>query len=40
MKTPLNPTLDPANANFGALLRTNGQSNIPRQIRTGIRLSF
>jgi carboxypeptidase family protein len=34
------PTLDPTNANFGALLRTNGQSNIPRQIQMGIRLSF
>ncbi len=34
------PVLDPTNANFGALLRNNGQSNIPRQFQMGIRLSF
>jgi hypothetical protein len=34
------PVIDPTNANFGALLRNNGQSNIPRQLQLGIRLSF
>ena len=34
------PVIDPTNANFGALLRNNGQSNIPRQLQLGVRLSF
>jgi len=34
------PVIDPTNANFGALLRNNGQSNIPRQLQLGIRLTF
>jgi len=34
------PTLDATSANFGKLLRNNGQSNIPRQIQLGIRFSF
>jgi hypothetical protein len=34
------PIIDPTNANFGALLRNNGQSNIPRQLQLGVRLSF
>ena len=34
------PVVDPTNANFGALLRNNGQTNIPRQIQLGVRFSF
>ena len=34
------PTLDPTSANFGKILRNNGQSNFPRQIQLGLRLSF
>jgi hypothetical protein len=34
------PTLDPTSANFGKILRNNGQSNFPRQVQLGIRLSF
>lgn len=34
------PTLDPTSANFGKLLRNNGQSNFPRQVQLGLRFSF
>ena len=34
------PDLDPTSANFGKILRNNGQSNFPRQIQLGLRLSF
>jgi len=34
------PILDATSANFGKILRTNGQLNFPRQIQLGIRLSF
>jgi hypothetical protein len=35
------PIIDPTNANFGALLRTaSGQTNVPRQVQLGVRLSF
>jgi hypothetical protein len=34
------PNLDATSANFGKILRDNGQSNFPRQIQLGIRLSF
>ncbi|MEJ7608758.1 MAG: hypothetical protein WKF37_21430 [Bryobacteraceae bacterium] len=34
------PILDATSANFGKILRDNGQSNFPRQIQLGLRLSF
>jgi hypothetical protein len=34
------PVLDPTSANFGKILRNNGQSNFPRQVQLGLRLSF
>ena len=34
------PNLDATSANFGKILRDNGQTNFPRQIQLGIRLSF
>jgi hypothetical protein len=34
------PNLDVTSANFGKILRNNGQSNFSRQVQLGIRLSF
>ena len=34
------PILDVTSANFGKILRSNGQLNFPRQIQLGIRFSF
>lgn len=34
------PNLDATSANFGKILRDNGQSNFARQIQLGLRLSF
>ena len=34
------PVLDATSANFGKILRNNGQFNFPRQIQLGLRLSF
>jgi hypothetical protein len=34
------PILDVTSANFGKIIRNNGQSNFPRQIQLGIRFSF
>ena len=34
------PNLDPTSANFGKILRYNGQTNVPRQIQLGLRFTF
>jgi len=35
-----NPNQTPTNVNFGTILRDSGQSNVPRVIQLGARLSF
>jgi hypothetical protein len=37
---PGNPTSSPASANFGKLLPDTGQTNAPRLIMPGLRISF
>ena len=37
---PGNPTLSVTSANFGALFRDNGQTNVPRQVMLAVRFSF
>jgi hypothetical protein len=37
---PLDPDINPASTTFGKILRSNGQTNVPRQIELALRFTF